>query len=168
MQCARFVRGDGCRVELDLVNRVFPDDQMLISALKNRREKAGIFPIETVCTGFLMPKLAFAVMKQAEIETRGRTAGDLRDEELTTIAERLHRYTLQVTGTKGLEEAQVTAGGADCREFDPLTMESRLQDGLYAAGEILNVDGDCGGYNLMFAFASGIQAGRNGRKDEQA
>ena len=166
MQCARFVQ-EGCRAELDLVERIFPDNQTLFAALKERREKAGEFPPETVCTGFLLPKLAFAVLKQAGIETRGRTAGDLKDEELKAIAERVHHYSLQVTGTRGLEEAQVTAGGAECAEFDPSTMESRLKSGLHAAGEVLNVDGDCGGFNLMFVFASGILAGRNGRKGEQ-
>ena len=62
-----------------------------------------------------------------------------------------------------MEEAQVTAGGADCSLFDPHTMESDIVSGLHAAGEVLNVDGDCGGYNLMFATASGILAGLNGR-----
>ena len=63
-----------------------------------------------------------------------------------------------------MEDAQTTAGGADCSEFDPETMQSLKVNGLYAAGEVLNVDGDCGGYNLMFATASGILAGLNGRR----
>ena len=58
----------------------------------------------------------------------------------------------------------MTAGGADCNMFDSFTMESDLVRGLHAAGEVLNVDGDCGGYNLMFATASGTLAGLNGRK----
>ena len=62
--------------------------------------------------------------------------------------------------------AQVTAGGAACEEFRPDTLESVLVPGLHAAGEILDVDGDCGGFNLMFAFGSGILAGLNGRKPD--
>ena len=61
----------------------------------------------------------------------------------------------------------MTAGGADPEEFDPGTMASKKCPGLYAAGEVLDVDGDCGGFNLMFAFAGGILAGRNGRKATQ-
>ena len=79
-------------------------------------------------------------------------------------------YTLHITGSRGFDEAQVTAGGADCVEFDPSTMESKIVKNLFASGEVLNVDGDCGGYNLMFAFISGILAGRNGlerKKDHQ-
>ena len=58
-------------------------------------------------------------------------------------------------------------GGAACREFDPETMESHIVKGLHAAGELLDVDGDCGGFNLMFAFSSGILAGLNGREEER-
>lgn len=57
----------------------------------------------------------------------------------------------------------MTAGGICTDGFSPDTMESRLVPGLYAAGEVLDVDGDCGGYNLMFAFASGALAGLRGR-----
>ena len=64
---------------------------------------------------------------------------------------------------EGFETAQVTAGGLDCSGFDRHTMESKLVPGVYCTGETLNVDGDCGGFNLMFAFATGILAGKNGR-----
>ena len=81
------------------------------------------------------------------------------EEELERIARTARGYRIEITGSRGMDYAQVTAGGMDCREFDPLTMESRIVPGLYAAGEVLNVDGDCGGFNLMFAFLSGIRAG---------
>ncbi len=67
-------------------------------------------------------------------------------------------YPLKVTGTRGFDQAQVTAGGVDCRDFDPHTMECRHCPGLYACGEILNVDGDCGGFNIQFALAGGLLA----------
>jgi len=70
------------------------------------------------------------------------------------------RFTFEVTGTRGFESAQVTAGGADVRAFDPHTMESRLVPGLYACGEALDVDGGCGGFNLHWAWVSGGLAGR--------
>ena len=59
----------------------------------------------------------------------------------------------------GFDGAQVTAGGVRTEEFDPATMQSRLVPGLYAAGEVLDIDGDCGGYNLQWAWASGRLAG---------
>ena len=69
-------------------------------------------------------------------------------------------FPLRVQGVKGFDTAQVTAGGLSTAEFDPATMASRLVSGLYAAGEMLDVDGACGGFNLMFAFGSGMLAGR--------
>ena len=61
----------------------------------------------------------------------------------------------------GMDRAQVTAGGILTAEFDPNTMESRKVPGLYACGEVLDIDGDCGGYNLQWAWSSGRLAGRS-------
>ena len=58
-----------------------------------------------------------------------------------------------------MDAAQVTAGGIVTSEFDPRTMESRLGSGLFACGEVLDIDGDCGGYNLQWAWSSGRMAG---------
>ena len=66
---------------------------------------------------------------------------------------------LPVTGVSGFESAQVTAGGISTAEFRAETMESRIVPGLYACGEVLDIDGDCGGYNLQWAWASGLLAG---------
>ena len=68
-------------------------------------------------------------------------------------------FRLNVTGTQGFPSAQVTGGGAALSQFDPRTLESRLHPGLYAAGEILDVTGECGGFNLHWAWASGLAAG---------
>ena len=67
---------------------------------------------------------------------------------------------LPVTGTMGMEGAQVTAGGIVTREFDPATLQSRIVPGLYATGEVLDVDGDRGGFNLQWAWSSGLLAGQ--------
>lgn len=75
------------------------------------------------------------------------------------LATAIAKFTLTVQGVRDYPFAQVTAGGIDCNEFSPATLESLAQPHLYAAGEILDVDGDCGGYNLMFAFATGLLAG---------
>ncbi len=64
-----------------------------------------------------------------------------------------------------MESAQVTAGGICTGEFDPKTMESRLVPGLYACGELLDIDGDCGGYNLQWAWSSGHCAGLSAGKE---
>ena len=72
----------------------------------------------------------------------------------------MRAFRLPVTGVSGFETAQVTAGGLRTAEFDPETLQSRIVPGLYACGELLDVDGDCGGFNLQWAWASGRLAGR--------
>ena len=74
------------------------------------------------------------------------------------LKDKMEPLKFTVTGTKGWPDAQVTAGGVELSEVNPCTMESKLVPGLYFAGEVLNVDGPCGGYNLSFAFASGMLA----------
>ena len=117
-------------------------------ALDMLKSREAILPREEMLVGLLPRVLAEKVQ-------------GLKTEEM---AGRLCAYPVKVTGVRGFEYAQVTHGGINTGDFDPATMESRLQPGLFAAGEMLNVDGDCGGYNLLFAFASGILAGRNAAK----
>ena len=73
---------------------------------------------------------------------------------------------ITVTEPMGMEHAQVTAGGVSTSEFDPWSMESKLGPGLYTCGEVLDIDGDCGGFNLQWAWSSGLLAGNcaGGRK----
>ncbi len=84
----------------------------------------------------------------------------LKGQSVPELARSLAAFPIQLTGVRGFEYAQVTAGGLACGEFDPATLQSRRIPGLYAAGEILDVDGACGGFNLQFAFASGMVAGK--------
>ena len=105
-------------------------------------------------TGAAAPGLAGALLKRCGMNPAD-AAGRLEE-----LARAICDFRLKVRGCRGFEAAQVTAGGALTGDFDPLTLESRLCPGLYAAGEILNVDGGCGGFNLMFAAASGWLAGK--------
>ncbi|MHC1787349.1 MAG: aminoacetone oxidase family FAD-binding enzyme [Christensenellales bacterium] len=79
---------------------------------------------------------------------------------LRELAEALSAFPVPLRALRGFEHAQVAAGGVDTRQVAPETLESRLLPGLHLSGELLNVDGDCGGYNLLFAWASGILAAR--------
>ena len=85
-----------------------------------------------------------------------RRASSWNFTEVQALSRAVRDLRLSLSGVRGFDAAQVTAGGIDASEFDPITMESRLVPGLYAAGELLDVDGDCGGYNLLFAFATGL------------
>jgi predicted flavoprotein YhiN len=76
----------------------------------------------------------------------------------------LKDFTMQVTGVMGYNHAQVTGGGVTLNEFDPASMKSLRVQNLFAAGEVLDVYGDCGGYNLHWAWTTGIKAGQGAVK----
>ena len=147
--------GDGLTVTLDL----FPDweQREALDWLRQRRQSAGDREAGTLLTGALHSRLGQMVCKAAGF-TNQRAAG-LSDGDLRRIAAQAKGFTLPVTGVCGFDQAQVTAGGLRCGEFDPHTMESRLVPGFYACGEVLDIDGDCGGYNLQWAWSSGRLAG---------
>ena len=79
--------------------------------------------------------------------------------EINSVVRAVKDFEVVLTEPMGMDAAQVTAGGIITSEFDPQTMESCLVPGLYACGEVLDIDGDCGGYNLQWAWSSGRLAG---------
>ncbi len=121
---------------------------------------------EELLTGFLNKRLGQTLIKLAGIEKLSRLCGSLTPKEQSAIAGICKKFTLQATGVNGWQQAQVTGGGVITKEFSPLTMESKKVKGLFVAGEVLNVTGDCGGYNLQWAWTSGILAGRAMAKGE--
>ena len=164
MQCARWITP---KAELSL--NFLPGwsgENEVINDLRHRRNLWRSSPAERLLTGLLAPRLAERLLEAARVTVRERTAGSLQDGELQHLARVLLDFRLKPTGVKGFESAQVTAGGISPEAFDPFTMASELAPGLYAAGEILDVDGDCGGFNLMFAFGTGILAGLRGRESK--
>ncbi len=119
-------------------------------------------PLAELFTGVFTVPVARFLCREAGLGDPLLPVRQLRDADVRRLAATLCDLRLPLAGARGFAQAQVTAGGIMAEDFDPRTMESRLQRGLYAAGEVLDVDGDCGGFNLMFAFASGILAGRAG------
>ena len=137
-------RTAGVSVIVDLVP--FMDEKELATEL-SRKLKRGILR-ENLVEGLLPHKLSGLL--------RGMLQGP---SDVTAIAGLLKHKEFKVIGTRGWNEAEFTAGGIPTAEVDPLTLESKLQKGLYFAGEILDVRGRRGGYNLAWAWASGVVAG---------
>lgn len=125
------------RVEPQPVERHLPQIRALLE------DRAKRLPTEALLCG-LVPRLL---------------SDKLRGLPLPVLAQQLSAYPVPIIGTRGMEYAQVTHGGIDTNEVFADTLQSRLAPGLYIAGEMLDVDGDCGGFNLQFAFASGMIAG---------
>jgi predicted Rossmann fold flavoprotein len=93
-----------------------------------------------------------------------KPTSQIRSAERKRIRVWLKDFRLQISGYRPFTEAIVTAGGVDTREVNPRTMESKLIEGLYIAGELLDIQGDTGGYNLQAAFSTGWLAGRSAGK----
>lgn len=114
---------------------------------------------ENLLTGFMPKKLGEVVLKGAGVPI-GNEIGQLSEKNIKAIAAKAKDFPFEIASLRPFEDAQVVCGGALTREFDKLTLQSLKHEGLYACGEILDVDGPCGGYNLLWAFASGIVVGR--------
>ena len=163
MQCARWAEA-GCELRVDLAQGMGLDGEEAAAAeLRRRRAIFQGHSAEQLLTGLCVPRLASCLLKAAGIR-REEPIDRITDAAIGRLARAMTGFRLTVRGVKGFDSAQVTAGGLDTGRFDPTTMESLCQPGLHACGEMLDVDGDCGGYNLMFAFGSGLLAGLNGRQ----
>ena len=148
--------GEGLVCALDF----FPDWDLreVLDWLRMRRQTMQAHEASTLLVGSCHTRLGQMLCKAAGFTSQ--PAADLTDSDLERIARQAKHFALPITGTCGFDQAQVTAGGLCTDEFDPETMKSRLVSGLYACGELLDVDGDCGGFNLQWAWASGWLAGR--------
>lgn len=108
--------------------------------------------------GLFPDKLIGTLLTEAGIQPETK-AENCTQEELEKLVFVIRHLRVDITGTKGFDAAQVTAGGVDTEEVDGNTMESKLVPGLYFAGEVVDIDGMCGGYNLQWAWSSGWVAG---------
>ena len=140
---------------------LFPKQSLeeLIEILKKRKALFSDFPLEQFFSGLLHKKLSLSVMKSAGLSPLSRKGETLNEPELLNLAKTAKAFSFPLTGTNGFVNAQVTAGGALGDEFSKTTLESKKAKGLFACGEVLDVDGDCGGFNLTWAWASGLTAG---------
>ena len=96
-----------------------------------------------------------------------RTASSVNDKEIERLEELIHNVPIHAVGTRGFAEAIVTRGGLDVKAFNPSTMECKSIRGLYAAGEVLDVDAHTGGFNLQIAWSTGHLAGACAAGEEQ-
>lgn len=131
--------------------------------LANRSRELGHQTNEQFLQGLLNKKLVPVLLRECSIAAQHQVQA-ITAAQLSILSSTLKDWRIPVTGTRGWEDAQVTAGGIPVTEVHGDTMESRKMPGLYLAGELLDLDGKCGGYNLQWAWTSGILAGRNAAK----
>lgn len=131
----------------------------IVDYLSNLNKIKGFVNIDNLITGFLPKAVGIAICKALELYKTDRLISDLNEKDIRKIAGKIKSFPLEVTGTKGFQNAQVTSGGIKTSEINSETMQSKICRDLYFAGEIIDVDGGCGGFNLQWAWASGMLAG---------
>ncbi len=160
LQVSRLFEGNNMTVSLDIVPDMSEND--IKTELAKRMATFADRPLTELFTGFLHKRLGQVVLKYAGIDVN-LPCKSLTEKQIDKIAKTVKSFTFKVLGNLGLENAQVTAGGAQCAQFFTSCMSKKAK-GLFAIGEVLNVDGDCGGFNLAFAWAS-ANAATNGIKE---
>ena len=131
----------------------------VIDFLTDRERLMSKRTVEQLLEGFLPYKLIHVMLKKCHI-SRESTWSMLSTKEKDLLVTHLMAFPVDITSTKSFDSAQVCSGGVCLSEINLETMESRRVSGLYFTGEIIDVDGDCGGYNLTFAWISGMLAGK--------
>ena len=135
------------------------DKEQFLTFLRNRSEKNGYKTGEQFLTGLLPAKMGSCILERSGLGKSKKRAADWTEGEIRKILEAILAFETEITGSGDFTQAQVCSGGVELKEVRPETMESRIIPGLYFAGEVLDVDGACGGYNLQWAWSSGWLAG---------
>ena len=154
----------GAELTLDLLPEKSED--WLVSYLRERKKTAYGDVAENLFLGLMHKRVGIAVLKRCGVGPND-SAASLGENALRAVARMTKAFRLKATGVCGWDAAQVTAGGVPLSEFDDSLM-SRRRPGLFACGEVLDVTGDCGGFNLQWAWSSGYVAGRSAAAFERS
>lgn len=149
----------GKKVEVFLDFLPFLDEKEKSGWLKERCERFGMRRAEELLDGVIHKKLEWVLLGCAGIP-REQAVCDISVSQREKLSRLLTAFRLEVCGTNSFEQAQICCGGVSTSEVCSTTMQARQISGLYLCGEILDVDGICGGYNLQWAFSSGMLAGQ--------
>ena len=148
--------------EIDFMEKF--DYNQLYQMLKERKKMMSHLTMENYFNGMINKKLGQFLSKVSGIEKLSKPVKDLNDSEIRKLCTVLKKYRIKILDTTGFKNSQVTAGGVSLDEVNSETLESKIVKGLYFSGEVLDVYGECGGFNLQWAWASGYIAGRNSAK----
>ena len=148
--------------EIDFMEKF--DYNELYEILKERKRILSHLTMENYFNGMINKKLGQFLSKVSGIEKLSKPVKDLNDSDIRKLCTVLKKYRVKILETTGFKNAQVTAGGVLLDEVNIETLESKIVKGLYFSGEVLDVYGECGGFNLQWAWASGYIAGENAAK----
>ncbi len=144
------------KVSVDILPSFSKDK--LVEILSNRVKTLGHKDINLWLDGILNKKLARYIIQTSNIANNIKYAKFLNKKDILKIVHTIKNLQFNIVDTKGFETCEVCAGGVEIEQINLKTMESKLQKSLYFIGEVLDIDGDCGGYNLHWAWASAYTA----------
>lgn len=153
------MKNENVEIHLDLFPKY--NFKQLEAVMVKRINQMSYKTIEDCMIGLINKKLIRVVLTEAGIKDVNITCENITIKQIRKIVSLLKKWVFKVTGTNSWMQAQVTAGGVKCHDISEKTLESKLVKGLYLTGELLDLDGDCGGYNLQWAWSSGYVAGYN-------
>ena len=153
----RLANFDYCELNLDLMPELSKEKltNLLLSRIKKESEK----PLALWLQGIINKKLISIILEQSKCKVR--VEDQLNRKEINKLVHTIKNLKLSINDTKGFAGAEVATGGIDTTEVNPKTMESKIIPNLFFAGEILEVDGDRGGFNFHFAWVTGMRVGTN-------
>lgn len=151
-------QGKEIQLRVSIVHTKSSDE--LYAYLIKRFEMMSWKSIEESLVGLINKRLIIPILKELNID-KNKNISDITNKEVQILSKLLTCWSFKAIGSQSWGNAQVTAGGVITNEINSNTMESKLVDGLYIVGELLDIDGDCGGYNLQWAWSSGYLAGLN-------
>ncbi len=131
--------------------------------IKKRISSAPFKNVEQLLMGLLNNKLVPVLIKKANVSINMKCV-DLNEKQIQNLLDSIKNFKVKVIGFNSFDQAQVCSGGVDTRELSHTTLESRKVTGVYFVGEVVDIDGICGGYNLQWAWSSGYVAGSNSSK----
>lgn len=152
---------EGNKVEIRVNMLPHLDPSELDNFLEGHKALFGHRSLMNAFIGIINKKLIPILLKESGIDDLHKPLWELSWKEKNALLKHLQSWQFNVSGTNSFTNAQVTAGGIDTSDVDEYTLQSKLKKNLYFAGEVLDVDGDCGGYNLQWAWSSGVVAARN-------
>ncbi len=144
----------------EIIINFLPEIEDFITFMNQRNNKVKGRNISQLFDGLLNYKLADFLLKKAKIN-KNKSWNELTQEEKEKLNQKVCNFKLNIINTNSFDKAQVCSGGVPLTEINPTTMESLKENNLYITGELLDVNGDCGGYNLTFAFLTGMLAGKD-------
>jgi len=155
MQLSRLCK-KGSLIDIDLIPEYGKDE--FLSILRKRAKSLSHFRADDFLTGFLHKSLGQYILERCNISI-GKEVSSFTDSDLTKLSQVIKALSFTVESVLGKEQSQATSGGAKLTEFNPVTLESKKIPGLYCTGEALDCVGDCGGYNLHWAWATAYIVG---------